>query len=235
MKRSQVNRAIKEMEALTGRHGFALPDFCKWTPEEWQSKGREYDEIRDNMLGWDITDFGSGDFDRIGFALITLRNGNLKLEKYKKPYAEKLLMLREGQYALMHFHWSKMEDIINRGGGNILIRVYNSLPDGDMDRESGVTVHSDGRRYTVAAGTQVKLCPGGSITIMQGMYHDFNVEPGTGAVLLGEVSMVNDDANDNRFYEPAGRFPAIEEDEPPCRLLCNEYPRAIEYRVFPSG
>ena len=214
------------METLIGEHRFELPDFCKWTPEEWQNKSCEYDELRDNMLGWDITDFGSGDFDRIGFALITIRNGNLKNAKYKKPYAEKLLMLNEGQYALMHFHWSKMEDIINRGGGNILIRVYNSLPDGDMDRESDVTVYSDGRCYTVSAGTQVRLIPGSSITIMQGMYQDFNVEQGTGSVLLGEVSMVNDDTTDNHFYETAGRFPAIEEDEPPYRLLCNEYPRA---------
>ena len=50
--------------------------------------------------------------------------------------------------------------------------------------------------------------------------------PGTGPVLLGEVSQVNDDNTDNRFYEPVGRFPAIEEDEPPYRLLCGEYPPA---------
>ena len=36
--------------------------------------------------------------------------------------------------------------------------------------------------------------------------------------------MCNDDANDNRFYEELGRFPKIEEDEEPYRLLCNEYP-----------
>ena len=36
----------------------------------------------------------------------------------------------------------------------------------------------------------------------------------------------NDDENDNRFYEPIGRFPTIEEDEPAYRLLCNEYPKA---------
>ncbi len=214
------------MEALIEAHGFELPDFCKWTPEEWQRKSAKYDEIRDNMLGWDITDFGSGDFDRVGFALITLRNGNLGMEQYKKPYAEKLLMLNEGQYAPMHFHWSKMEDIINRGGGNIRIHVYNSLSDGGMDKESDVTVYSDGRCYTVAAGTQVRLTPGNSITIMQGVYHDFNVEQGTGAVLLGEVSMVNDDKADNRFLEPIGRFPAIGEDEAPYRLLCNKYPKA---------
>ena len=58
------------------------------------------------------------------------------------------------------------------------------------------------------------------------MYHDFYVEDGFGDVLLGEVSMCNDDENDNRFYESMGRFPTIEEDEPPYRLLCNEYPKA---------
>ena len=70
------------------------------------------------------------------------------------------------------------------------------------------------------------LQPGESITVYPYMYHDFELEPGTGPVLLGEVSMCNDDENDNRFYEPIGRFPEIEEDEPPYRLLCTEYPRA---------
>ena len=55
---------------------------------------------------------------------------------------------------------------------------------------------------------------------------EYTVPAGTGAVLLGEVSMCNDDVNDNRFYRDYGRFPDIEEDEPPYRLLCNEYPAA---------
>ena len=42
-------------------------------------------------------------------------------------------------------------------------------------------------------------------------------------VLVGEVSMVNDDNLDNRFYEPIGRFPEIEEDEPPLYLLVGDY------------
>ena len=147
-------------------------------------------------------------------------------DKYPKVYAEKLLYLKEGQYALNHFHWYKTEDIINRGGGNVLIRVYHSLPDEEIDYESDVTVHTDGRTYTVPAGTQIRLTPGESIHVQQRLYHDFSVEPGTGAVLLGEVSQCNDDNTDNRFQPPAGRFPAIEEDEPPYRLLCNEYPPA---------
>ena len=105
------------------KHSFALPPFCGFTPKDWEHKGHAYDEIRDNMLGWDITDYGLGRFDEVGFSLITLRNGNLKNEKYTKTYAEKLLYIKEGQMAPMHFHWNKMEDIINRGGVNVLIRV----------------------------------------------------------------------------------------------------------------
>jgi D-lyxose ketol-isomerase len=225
MKRSEINKALRDMEEMAKACGFALPPFCHFTPEEWKKTGHDYDEIRDNMLGWDITDFGMGDFDKVGFSLITLRNGNVNMEKYTKPYAEKLLYIKEGQSAAMHFHWTKMEDIINRGGGNVLIRVYESTVDGEF-ADTDVTVHSDGRKYKVAAGTQVKLCPGESITIYPGVYHDFELEPGTGPVLLGEVSMCNDDNGDNRFHLPAGRFPEIEEDEPPYRLLCNEYPEA---------
>ena len=227
MKRSEINAVLREMEQMIRDHRFALPPFCNYTPAQWNELGHEYDEIRDNMLGWDITDYGLGRFDEVGFSLITLRNGNLKMEdRYPKTYAEKLLYLRETQYSPMHFHWHKMEDIINRGGGTVLIRVYNSTPDEDLDRVNDVPVHVDGREYTVPAGTQVRLEPGMSITIHPYMYHDFTVEAGTGAVLLGEVSQCNDDCNDNRFYEPVGRFPAIEEDEPPYRLLCNEYPAA---------
>ena len=227
MKRSAINKALKEMEAMVNEYRFSLPPFCHFTPEEWQTKGHEYDEIRDNMLGWDITDYGLGKFDEFGFSLITLRNGNLSMpDKYTKTYAEKLLFLKEGQYAPNHFHWSKMEDIINRGGGNLLIRVYNSNPDETIDYDSDVTVNCDGIKQIVKAGTQVRLTPGMSISIQPGLYHDFEGEKGSGNVLIGEVSQCNDDNIDNRFEPPVGRFPEIEEDEPPYRLLCNEYPSA---------
>ncbi len=228
MKRSQINAALREMEGMLEKYHFSLPPFCHFTPSDWLNKGHEYDEVRDNMLGWDITDYGLDDFDRVGFSLITLRNGNLKNPKYTKTYAEKLLYLKEGQYSPNHFHWSKMEDIINRGGGNLLIRVYNSLPDEGIDKSGDVTVHMDGRTFTVPAGTQVKLEPGMSISIQPYLYHDFEAEPGTGPVLIGEVSQCNDDTTDNRFNPPVGRFPSIDEDEEPYRLLCNEYPVAKE-------
>ena len=227
MKRSEINAALREMEQMLWDYRFSLPDFCGFTPEDWAEKGHEYDEVRDNMLGWDITDYGLGKFDEVGFSLITLRNGNLaRKDRYPKTYAEKLLYIKEGQYSPMHFHWSKMEDIINRGGGTVLIRVFNSLPDEEIDRVSPVTVHVDGCESVVPAGTQVRLRPGQSICITPYLNHDFEVAPGGGPVLLGEVSQCNDDEHDNRFNPPVGRFPAIEEDEPPYRLLCSEYPKA---------
>lgn len=227
MKRSEINQCIREMEKLAERNGFHLPPFCNFTPEEWNAKGHEYDEIRDNMLGWDITDYGLGDWSKVGFALITLRNGNQNNPKYKKVYAEKLLMLKEGQHSPMHFHWKKSEDIINRGGGTLIIHVYND--DGNEQlADTDVAVNSDGRTYMVPAGTGIELHPGESITLWPHQFHDFDVKPGTGDVLIGEVSMCNDDNTDNCFQPAVGRFPEIEEDEEPYRLLCNEYPAADE-------
>ena len=225
MKRSEINRAIRMMEKLAGENGFCLPPFCNWSPEDWKNKGHEYDEIRDNMLGRDITDYGCGDWEKVGFALITLRNGNQNNPKYKKVYAEKLLMLKEGQHSPMHFHWNKSEDIINRGGGTLLLHIYNDDGEGGL-ADTDVLVNSDGRSYYVPAGTAVELNPGESITLWQHQYHDFDVLTGSGDVLIGEVSMCNDDNTDNRFYESVGRFPKIEEDEEPYRLLCFEYPSA---------
>ena len=226
MKRSEINAALKEMEQMIREYRFAIPPFCNFTPEEWKEKGHDYDEIRDNMLGWDITDYGLGDFDKVGFSLITIRNGNLKMkDKYTKSYAEKLLYIREGQYSPMHFHWSKMEDIINRGGNDLYITVFNGA-EGNKKLDTDVTVVTDGVKRTVPAGTRIKLTPGESITITQYLYHDFVMPKEGGPVLLGEVSMCNDDENDNCFYEQMGRFPEIEEDEPPYRYLCTEYPAA---------
>ena len=223
MKRSEINAAIRDALKLFAEYRISLPPFVLWTPEEWKEKGSETAEIRDNMLGWDITDFGQGDFSKIGLLLITLRNGNQKHpERYPKPYAEKLMVVRENQVTPTHFHWNKMEDIINKGGGNLMVKLYNATEDGGLD-DTDVTVALDGVLHTFPAGHVVRLEPGQSVTMTQGLYHRFWGEEGKGTVLVGEVSMCNDDAADNRFYDPVGRFPQIEEDEPPLHLLCNEY------------
>lgn len=223
MKRSELNQIMKNAVEFIDKMNFKLPPFAFWSPEEWAQKGHEYDEIRDNMLGWDITDFGSGDFLKIGLLMFTVRNGNFNDPKYVKPYAEKLLIVEDGQVTPYHFHWSKMEDIINRGGADLIVKVYNSTEDGRF-ADTDVDIYMDGRHFTVAAGSTVRLKPGESITLQTGMYHSFWAEGGK--VLLGEVSKVNDDRVDNRFYESTGRFPEIEEDEKPLYLLGNEYPVA---------
>ena len=223
MKRSELNKIMKDAVEFVEEMKFKLPPFAFWSPEEWAEKGHDYDEIRDNMLGWDITDFGSGDFFKVGLLMFTLRNGNFNDKKYIKPYAEKLLIVEEGQVTPYHFHWSKMEDIINRGGGDLMVKVYNSTED-EQFADTDVDIYMDGRHLVVKAGDTVRIKPGESISIQTGMYHTFWAEGGK--TLLGEVSKVNDDRVDNRFYEPTGRFPEIEEDEAPLYLLGNEYPDA---------
>ena len=203
--------------------GFYLPPFAYWTPETWTKKGLEVSEIVDNKLGWDITDFGRGDFNSLGLFLFTIRNGNIQgWQTLKgKLYAEKIMVVDDGQVTPMHFHWNKMEDIINRGGGDLLIQLYNVTAEEQLDEKKAVMVSIDGLRRTLEPGATVRLTPGESISLEQRCYHKFW---GQGRVLVGEVSLVNDDQKDNRFYEPTGRFPEIEEDVPPLYLLCNDYP-----------
>ncbi len=226
MKRSTINSIIRDNIEFLKTQGFALPPFAFFTPRDWQVKGHEYDEIRDNCLGWDITDFGSGDYSKVGLFLFTLRNGNqLYPDKYKKVYAEKVMVVEENQVTPYHYHWYKMEDIINRGGGILVIELYNRHPETDLlDKNTPVTVHSDGRVYTVPAGSQIRLSPGESITMHRGQYHKFWAE--CGRTMVVEVSQCNDDSKDNRFLEEVGRFPDIDEDEAAQFLLCTEYPEA---------
>ena len=86
---------------------------------------------------------------------------------------------------------------------------------------------TDGVLRRVAPGGKVVLTPGESISLEQGMYHRFYGEAGKGSVLVGEVSMVNDDNSDNCFYESIGRFPVIEEDVEPLHLLVSDYSKFI--------
>ena len=224
MKRSEVNAIIRDADTFIRARGFHLPPFAYWSPRDWAVRGKEAREIVENKLGWDITDFGSGDYRKTGLFLFTVRNGNPDNLKTMqgKIYAEKIMVVDVDQVTPMHFHWGKMEDIINRGGGNLVIQLYNSTPDDGL-ADSEVTVSMDGVTRLVKAGGIVTLSPGESITLATRLYHKFWGKGGR--VLVGEVSVVNDDDRDNRFYQATGRFPSIEEDEPPLYLLCTAYAR----------
>ena len=132
------------------------------------------------------------------------------------------MIVREGQVTPMHFHWYKTEDIINHGGGNLMIEIFGSDENEGLS-DKDVEIVTDGVRRRFPAGSVVRIAPGESITFTKGIYHRFWGEEGHGTVIVREVSMCNDDNTDNRFLEPAGRFPEIEEDEAPLHLLCSEY------------
>lgn len=224
MKRSEINAIIREADAFIRRQNFHLPPFAYWTPQTWAAQGADARAIAQDHLGWDITDFGSGDFRVRGLCLFTMRNGNPANLKTGcgKTYAEKILLIDVNQETPYHFHWLKTEDIINRGGGKLMIQLYNATRDETL-AATPVTVSTDGVTRTVNAGGVIALDPGESITLPDHVYHRFWAEQSR--VLAGEVSTVNDDTADNRFLETLGRFPAIEEDEPPLYLLCNDYAR----------
>lgn len=219
MKRSEINQYIKEAIIYFEHNRFFLPEWAQWNVEDWQTKGCECDEIRLNGLGWDVTDFGKGNFSKEGLTLVTIRNGNCKRDK--KPYCEKIMMVREKQVTPVHFHWKKMEDIINRGGGILCMQLWKA-DQNETRTTSAVAIQIDGVSTNIAAGSVLRLKPGQSICFEPYIYHTFWAEEG--ACLVGEVSTVNDDTNDNRFLEFSGRYPAIEEDVPAAYVLCNEYP-----------
>ncbi len=41
MKRSEINKIIKDMELLIDTYRFALPPFASWTPSDWESISHE--------------------------------------------------------------------------------------------------------------------------------------------------------------------------------------------------
>ncbi len=242
MKRSEANRIIRYAMDVMKKAGYPMPPFAYYSVADWKNLGEDEEEIVENMLGWDISDFGSGDFAKCGLTIFTFRNGNFyDQKKYPKVYAEKYLLVNDGQILPYHYHWYKMEDIINRGGGDLVLTLYNSTPEDFADVEGGlagkpgtfadtpVSVKVDGKRLTIPAGGQVVLKPGQSICLTPGVYHMWQGVPGTGDVILFEVSTRNDDTIDNRFHTAGERIPAMVEDEEPEYLMFADYPRYTKF------
>lgn len=225
MRRSVINDIIRGGEAFISAFGFRLPHFAHWTPADWEARRDEAGMILGARLGWDITDYGQGDFGQTGLLLFTLRNGDAaNLNRGRgMVYAEKIMISRAGQLCPMHHHGSKTEDIIVRGGAPIEVKLYNSDEEGSLDRETPVVVRTDGIAREVPPGGTLVIDPGGSITLESGTAHAFWGKDGDS--LIGEVSTVNDDETDNYFHQPVARFPEIEEDEPPYRLIVPDYAR----------
>ncbi|MDF1607794.1 D-lyxose/D-mannose family sugar isomerase [Hoeflea sp. YIM 152468] len=224
MERSQINDILEESDRFIRSFGYVLPPFAYWSPNEMRTRtATDARDIRANRLGWDITDYGQGKFDELGLFLFTVRNGSAAdLAKGRGMlYAEKIMISRKDQLSPMHRHSIKAEDIINRGGGKLVLELFASTEDGSIDASADVAVLTDGVERKLAAGSLLKLEPGESVTLMPGVWHAFW---GEGAdVLIGEVSTVNDDLTDNVFREPIGRFSTIIEDDKPRHLLVSDY------------
>jgi hypothetical protein len=218
MKRSEINALQQDALALFAESRFALPPFACWRTAEWQARPEAARYCRAHQMGWDVTDFGSGRFAERGLVVFCVRNGRQGV-RGEKPYAEKLLVVRERQETPFHSHRVKMEDIIVRGGGNLMVELIHG-PQGS----GPIAVMVDGLEQRVAPGEPLRLEPGQSITVTRGLRHRFYGEPGHGTEFAGEVSQVNDDFTDNYFVEPLGRFATVEEDAPPLYPLWNELP-----------
>lgn len=225
MKRSVINRNIEWAIKTCERKGIHLPSFAYWTPEEWEKKGDSLAFMKKVAMGWDVTDYDSDDFDKVGCVLFTARNGDIENPDSGMVYCEKFLIMKAGQLLPTHFHYFKTEDIINRSGGLLRVYVWNSTPSFDgykKDLKGDVHVLCDGEPVCISAGGYIDIKPGNSITIPPYLYHCFEAVREEGELIVGEVSRVNNDAADNHFY-PYIEFKKIEEDEPVKYRLCGGY------------
>ncbi|TBW39262.1 D-lyxose/D-mannose family sugar isomerase [Siculibacillus lacustris] len=223
MRRSHLNSLIRDGEAFIRSFGFHLPPFADWSVEDWRERSGGLERIVRPRLGWDITDFGRGEFLKTGLLLFTVRNGlpeNLA-KGGGMVYAEKIMISRRDQLTPLHHHKVKTEDIICRGGAPLAVRLFNLDADGGLDRTRPVRLACDGVMREVAAGGVVRLAPGESVTLEPGHVHAFWGDGGD--TLIGEVSTVNDDETDNYFIEPVARFPTVDEDEPIHRPIVRDY------------
>lgn len=223
MKRSEINAVLEEAKSFIAAHGYVLPPFADLSPRAFHDRRAELSGLIEARLGWDVTDYGRGDFASTGLLLFTARNGNADDLAAGRGmlYAEKIMVSRKDQLAPMHRHLVKAEDIVNRGGGTLAVELYMSAPDGGMDRSAPVRVLVDARMRELPAGGVLRLYPGESVTLLPGVWHAFWAEKAD--VLIGEISTVNDDETDNVFAEPVSRFARVAEDEAPWRLLVSDY------------
>ncbi len=224
MLRSEVNNAISRAKKLLSDNNITLPFFGYMTMEDWNKSDIGLETIKGVMLGWDISDFGSGDFEKVGATLFTIRNGSLYDKSLGVPYAEKYIILHHetAQEIPMHYHVMKTEDIINRAGGTLCIQVYGSKEDGSLDTENNVILYCDGVKREFAPGEIIKVETGNSVSLTPYVYHRFYCEGAD--CIIGEVSSVNDDNTDNVFLKKSSdRFGGIIEDVPITHPLVNEY------------
>ena len=224
MDRSEINEIILKSDAFIRSFGYHLPPFAYWTPATTQGRIQtDSAMICDHALGWDITDYGRGNFRDLGLFLFTLRNGvRHNVDRGKGMlYAEKIMISHENQISPMHRHNFKTEGIINKGGAVLVLERFEASLTLDIHQNTEVIVRTDGSERKLTARGHFKLRPGESFTLEPNCWHAFWSQGGS--VLVGKVSNVNDDRTDNFFHDPIGRFSKINENTEPVHLLVSDY------------
>jgi D-lyxose ketol-isomerase len=227
VKRSEINQEISLALRNLSDNNFFLPEYSKWSPEEWKYHRNRVQTILKCGLGWDVTDYGFSNFSAMGSTVFTIRNGWISDTPIGTPYAEKVLVIKPGQKLPLHYHFSKTEDIINRGGGILRMKLYHPLDTNELDRKSPVDISCDGIPRKLEAGEELDILPGNSVTVPPRLYHIFWAKEDLGTLICGEVSSVNNDYTDNHHLNPVKRYIDVEEDENPEYLLCNEYEKVL--------
>jgi len=220
MNRSEINQAIIDAKSMMEEYSWVLPQWGYWSKAEYLEQPITSKYLKEHQMGWDVTDFGKGVFNEQGITLFCIRNG-IQGNVNDKPYAEKLLFMQEGQEIPFHSHKIKLEDIINRGGGDLAIE-FLEVDEKDQELLNKINVLVDGEKISLDPHEPLILKRGQSVTVDRNIFHRFYAVKGSGMVMAGEVSQVNDDNNDNYFLEPIGRFSEINEDEPTLHPLWNE-------------
>ena len=220
MKRSEINLAISRAKQMMEEYSWTLPIWGYWTKKKYEQNPKMKKYCKDHQMGWDVTDFGKGLFAQQGITLFCIRNG-IQGNNEDKPYAEKLLFMEDNQEIPYHSHKVKLEDIINRGGGDMALE-FVEIDDEAQELSNDISVLVDGQVSIIRPHQPLILKRGQSVTVERNIYHKFYAVKGTGMVMAGEVSQVNDDNNDNYFLETVGRFSQIEEDEEAIHPLWNE-------------
>ncbi|MDE2016931.1 MAG: D-lyxose/D-mannose family sugar isomerase [Hyphomicrobiales bacterium] len=226
MLRSHVDRHIEAMRAACARHGVALPGFADWTPAQFAAAGPGATRIRDGGLGWNVAEFAPGEFERAGLVIFTTRMGDhAKLSSGRgRLYGEKALFARDRQTTPHHYHRVKTEDVINRGGGRFVVEIVGVDRAGEPTGEP-VRLFKDEREIEVAPRGRVVLDPGESLVLEPYVAHGFRAEGGD--ALAVEISLANDDANDNYFLPPLGPQAGIVEDAPARFVTVADYFRLL--------
>jgi len=222
VRRSDANRAIAAAAAAFAEARIHLPPLAFWRPRDWHEHRSDALEVMKAGLGWDVVEWRPGRFAEHGLVLFTLRNvARTDRSNGGDGYAEKIMRVQSRQRTPLHAHYRKMEDIVNRGGGDLVME----LQAGRHDRGECQFLLNGVSKRIGRGGEAVVLSPGESITLRPGVYHAFYASGG--AVIAGEISTRNDDVVDNDFREPTERFPRFEEDVPAERLVVADYRRLM--------